>query len=191
MGWRDINLNRRKPRIDVAVVPMAEGEDRDAAVLRKAVGAALAALAEQGAGASAFAAGYLAGFARHQALKHGLDAEADGGVALLAQLAAQAPDALKPAIAALRLAPRAVASPRARLGACDVPGDAGYLVGQLEALCGTRKLLSTGGDVAAYLTRCDHAADRLQTHQPTAVLRLDAAERAVVAQALRGPGGAA
>lgn len=177
-------MNRRKPRIDVAVVPMAPGEERDAAVLRKAVAAALAAAAEQDAARAMFAAGYLAGFARHQALKHGVEAEADGGAALLAELAAQAPAALRDAVASLSLAPRPVASSRARLGAADALADAGYLVGHLESLCGTRKLLHAGGDVAAYLTRCDHAADRLQTHHPTAVLRLDSAERAIVEGAL-------
>ena len=60
--------------------------------------------------------------------------------------------------------------------------DAGYLVGHLESLCGTRRLLDTRGSVEAYLTACDHAADRLQTHHPTAVLRFDPAERAIVAR---------
>ena len=180
MGWRDINMNRRKPRIDVAVVPMGEGEERAAAVLRKAVNTALASVREQGAANPAFTAGYVAGFARHQALKHGLDAEADGGVALLAALTAQAPDVVQ----ALQLVPRKVPSSRAGLAAADPLADAGYLVGHLESLCGTKRLLATGGDVEAYLTLCDHAADRLQTHHPTDVLRLDPAERAVVRAAL-------
>ena len=177
-------MNRRKPRIDVAVVPMAPGEDRAAAVLRKAVVAALAAAAEQGAAPAAFTAGYLAGHARHQSLKHGVDAEADGGAALLAELARQAPADLVDAVRSLQLAPRPVPSSRAGLGAAEALADAGYLVGHLESLCGTRRLLDVGDDVAAYLTRCDHAADRLQTHQPTAVLRLDSAERAIVERAL-------
>ena len=180
MGWRDINMNRRKPRIDVAVVPMGEGEDRDAAVLRKAVTAALACVAEQGPANATFTAGYLAGFARHQALKHGVDAEADGGVALLAELAAQAPDAVQ----ALQLVPRGIASSRASLSASDALADAGYLVGHLESLCGTKKLLAMRGSVEAYLTLCDQVADRMQTHHPTAVLRLDPAERAVVGAAI-------
>jgi hypothetical protein len=184
MGWRDINMNRRKPRLDVAVVPMAPGEDRDAAVLRKAAAAALASVAAQDAADARFTAGYLAGFARHQALKHGLDAEADGGAALLAALMTQAPDAMRDAVAGLGLAPRPARSPRAALGAADAVADAGYLVGHLAALCGARRLLFTGGDVQAYLTLCDQAADRMQTHHPTAVLRLDPAERAGVAQAL-------
>ena len=177
-------MNRRKPRIDVAVVPMAPGEDRAAAVLRKAVAAALAAAAEQDAAPTAFTAGYLAGHACHQALKHGVDAEADGGAALLAELSAQAPAGLQGAVRSLQLAPRPVASSRTRLGASEALADAGYLVGHLESLCGTRRLLDVGGDVTAYLTRCDHAADRLQTHHPTAVLRLDSAERAIVEGAL-------
>ena len=113
MGWRDINMNRRKTRIDVAVVPMAQGEERAAAVLRKAVAAALACVAEQGRAEAMFTAGYVAGFARHQALKHGVDAEADGGVALLAALAAQVPDVVQ----ALQLVPRVVPSSRAALAA--------------------------------------------------------------------------
>jgi hypothetical protein len=180
MGWRDINMNRRKPRIDVAVVPMAQGEERAAAVLRKAVAAALACVAEQGRAEAMFTAGYVAGFARHQALKHRVDAEADGGVALLAALAAQVPDVVQ----ALQLVPRVVPSSRAALAAADSLADAGYLVGHLESLCGTKRLLTTDGDVEAYLTLCDQAADRLQTHHPTDVLRLDPAERAVVRAAL-------
>ena len=108
-------MNRRKPRIDVAVVPMGEGEERAAAVLRKAVTAALASVGEQGAANNAFTAGYVAGFARHQSLKHGEDAEADGGVALLAALTAQAPDVVQ----ALQLVPRKVPSSRATLAAGD------------------------------------------------------------------------
>ena len=72
----------------------------------------------------------------------------------------------------------------AAIQAADPLADAGYLVGHLESLCGTKRLLATGGDVEAYLTLCDHAADRLQTHHPTDVLRLDPAERAVVRAAL-------
>ncbi|WP_374332010.1 hypothetical protein [Aestuariivirga sp.] len=178
-------MNRRKPRLDVAVVPVAAGEHRDAAVLRKAVAAALAARAGQACAEPRLAAGYLAGYARHQALKHGLDAEADGGAALLAALAAQAPEEMAEAVRALRLAPRAEPSSRAALGAADPLADAGYLVGHLESLCGTRKLLATAGGTHAYLTRCDHAADRMQTHHPTAVLRFDPAERAIVEAALR------
>ena len=129
----------------------------------------------------AFTAGYLAGYARHQALKHGLDAEADGGAALLAALAVQAPDD----VAALQLTRRRQATSRTTLGASDLLADAGYLAGHLESLCGTRRLLDTAGGAAAYLTRCDQAADRLQTHHPTAVLRLDPVERAIVETALR------
>ncbi len=177
-------MNRRRPRLDVAVVPMAAGEDRGAAVLRKVVADALASVAEQGGAHAAFTAGYAAGYARHRALKHGLDAEADGGAALRGELAAQAPAKLQDAVRALQFAPRAMPSSRAALAAADETADAGYLVGHLESLCGTRRLLRAGGDVAAYLTRCDHAADRMQTHHPTAVLRFDPAERAIVERAL-------
>ena len=173
-------MNRRKPRLDVAVVPMAEGEDRAAAVLRKAVTAAMACVADQDAADAAFTAGYLAGYARHQALKHGVDAERDGGAALIAALAAQAPESVRD----LQLAPRQAPSSRTALGASHALADAGYLVGHLESLCGTRRLLDTRGGVESYLTACDQAADRLQTHHPTDVLRLDPAERAVVRAAL-------
>ena len=188
MGWRDINMNRRKPRIDVAVVPMDDGEDRASAVLRKAVAAALARVVEQGIAEARFTAGYAAGFARHQCLKHGFDAEADGGSALLAALRAAAPEPLQDAVCVLSLAPRSVPSSRAGLGAADNVADAGYLVGHLESLCGTCRLLGKPGSVAAYLTACDHAADRMQTHHPTAVLRLDPAERAIVEMALASLG---
>ena len=177
-------MNRRKPRLDVAVVSMGAGEQREAAVLRKAVAAALAAVAEQGAANATFTAGYLAGFARRQALKYGVDAERDGGVALLAALAAQAPVEVQDALRGLQLSPRAVASSRAALEAGDQLADAGYLVGHLESLCGTRRLLRMEGGAARYLTACDHAADRMQTHHPTAVLRFDAGERAIVEAAL-------
>lgn len=177
-------MNRRKPRIDVAVVPVGEGEDRAEAVMRKAVAAACAAVMEQGAGDARFAAGYAAGFARHQGLKHGVDAETDGGAALRAALLAQAPEALRGAVEALRFGRRPQPSSRAALGASDPVADAGYLVGHLESLCGTRRLLRRRGDVADYLTRCDHAADRMQTHHPTAVLRFDPVERAIVERAL-------
>ena len=43
------------------------------------------------------------------------------------------------------------------------------------------------GEVSAYLTACDQAADRVQTHHPTAVLRFDTAERAVLRAALASP----
>jgi len=181
MGWKDINLNRHKPQPRFAVIPVAEGQDRTSAVLARACDAAWTAFTGQGAGpADGVSAGYLAGFARHQALKHGVDAEADGGKALLVALAAQAPDIVQ----ALELAPRKLPSSRAALGVSDELADAGYLVGHLESLCGTRRLLAADGDVGAYLTLCDQAADRLQTHHPTDVLRLDPAERAVVRAAL-------
>ena len=68
-------------------------------------------------------------------------------------------------------------------------GDAGYLVGHLEAVCECRMLLlkavarmHAGGPDAgsAYLTDCDVAADPMQTRAPTMSLRLTAEERAVV-----------
>lgn len=197
MGWRDINMNRRKPRLDVAVVPVEAGEDAASAVLRKACRAALdAAIAQGGAAASAsrpLIAGYLAGYARHQALKHALDAERDQCAALAAALAAAAPEDWKEAVAALRFEAQVTRRGWGRSALClTAPlADAGYILGHLESLCGTRRLLAMalkpGGDAAAadaFLTACDVAADRMQTHHPTAALRLDAEERAVLRAAL-------
>jgi hypothetical protein len=185
MGWRDINMSRRKPPLRVAAVPREDGEDLATAVLRKAAGAALAAQAQQtGRVLDAFTAGYLAGYARHQALKHGLDAEqgAPPLEALLAELKAQVP-----ALQALRFSPRNGAQMRSGLAATPPLADAGYLVGHLESLCGTTRLLGLAPPagcgpeaIAVYLTQCDHAADRLQTHQPTASLRFDAGEREIL-----------
>ncbi len=185
MGWRDINMSRRKPPLRLAAVPREDGEDLAAAVLRKAARAALAAQAQQpGNAPDAFTAGYLAGYARHQALKHGLDPEEGERPleALLAELKAVAPASL-----ALRFSPRKGAQMRSGLAATPPLADAGYLVGHLESLCGTTRLLGLappagcGPDaIAAYLTHCDHAADRLQTHQPTASLRFDAGEREIL-----------
>ena len=76
---------------------------------------------------------------------------------------------------------------KAILAAC---ADAGYLSGQLEAICGTRRLASlalrrvagnTATAVQDFITDCDTAADRLQSHQPTLSTRFTAAERAIVA----------
>ena len=68
----------------------------------------------------------------------------------MAALAAQAPVALQDALRGLQLAPRAVASSRAALGAGDPLADAGYLVGPLESLCGTRTLLHSDGGAARW-----------------------------------------
>ena len=185
MGWRDINMSRKKPPMRVAAVPRLEGEDHASAVVRKAAGAALAAMAAQRVSApEAFAAGYLVGYARHQALKHGLDPEQ--GAEPLKALRAEF-TALAPSVSSLRFAPRAAARMRTGFAATPPLADAGYLVGHLESLCGTSRLLGLAPPagcgperIAAYLTQCDHAADRLQTHQPTASLRFDSRERAVL-----------
>lgn len=72
---------------------------------------------------------------------------------------------------------------------------AGQLIGRLEALCETRKLLrllrtrlAEGGVEAgaAFLTDCDIAADPMQTRNPTAVLRFTREERAIILSAF-GP----
>jgi hypothetical protein len=68
--------------------------------------------------------------------------------------------------------------------------DAGYLAGHLASLCRSEGLLASAlrllsqGDVEGFLTACDTAADRMQTHQPTMSLRFDEQERAVLRRAL-------
>jgi hypothetical protein len=199
MGWRDINMSRRKPPMRLAVVAVEEGQDERQAVLRKACRAALSMLAQlptADCGFEPFIAGYLTGFARHQALKHGHDAETDQDgapmQALLAELAAQALPPIREEVASLRFSPRTGAhrSSRAQLGAEQPLADAGYLVGHLESLCRTEKLLRSAagllpaGEVEAFLTACDIAADPMQTHQPTMSLRFDSQERDILRQAL-------
>lgn len=195
MGWRDINMNRRRPQVRLAVIPVEEGQDAREAVLRKASSIALSALADSPAippGLAPFVAGYLAGFTRHQALKHGVDAEQDMP-SLCAILAQNAPAAQAEEIAALRFSPRtgSLRTSRAMLRAEEGIADAGYMVGHLASLCGSERLLGSGlkllaaGDIGAFLTACDVAADRLQTHQPTMALRFDAEEREILRQALR------
>ena len=199
MGWRDINMNRRRPPMRHAVIAVEEGQDERQAVLRKACRAAVSMLAQvpaAGSGFEPFVAGYLAGFARHQALKHGHDAETDEVRPpmqdLLAELAGQAPPPITHEVARLRFSPRtgACRSPRAQLCAEQGLADAGYLVGHLESLCRTEKLLGSAlrllsrGDVEAFLTACDVAADPMQSHQPTMSLRFDLQERDILRQAL-------
>jgi hypothetical protein len=199
MGWRDINMNRRRPPMRLAVVAMEEGQDERQAVLRKACRAAVSMLAQVNAidiGLEPFLAGYLTGFARHQALKHGHDAERneDGPPMqdLLAELAAQVLPPLNDEVARLSFSPRTEdrRSPRAQLCAEQGLADAGYLVGHLESLCRTEKLLGSAlrllsrGEVEAFLTACDVAADPMQTHQPTMSLRFDAEEREILRQSL-------
>ncbi len=194
MGWRDINMNRRKPPLRLAVIPVEEGQDAGEAVLRKASRAALSVLADSEAIAprlAPFVAGYVAGFARHQALKHGVDAEKDMQK-LCAVLGHDAPAVLAEEIAVLRFSPRPGPnrSSRAMLRAQGGLADAGYLVGHLASLCSNEKLLTSAlkllasGDTGAFLTACDVAADRLQTHQPTMALRFDEDERAILRAAL-------
>ncbi len=188
-------MNRRKPHRVLAVVPQEAGQDAASAVLHKACRAALASLAQQKEVAAGGAvldlfAGYLAGYARHEALRHGVDAEHASGSAapmqaLVRELLALSQDHLHPALSGLRFEPRShAASRRTALRAVSVQADAGYLLGHLESLCGTRRLLlGQGRDVASFLTACDLAADRMQTHHPTAALRLDGEERRIVAEA--------
>jgi hypothetical protein len=199
MGWRDINMNRRRPPLRLAVVAVEEGQDERQAVLRKACRAALSMLTQVPAITpmfEPFVAGYLAGFARHQALKHGQDWERDEDgppmQGLLAELAGQVLPPVRDEVASLRFSPRTgvCPSPRAQLGAEQGLADAGYLVGHLESLCRTEKLLAAAhgllpaGEVEAFLTACDVAADPMQTHQPTMNLRFDLQERDILRQAL-------
>ena len=201
MGWRDINMNRRKPPLRLAAIPMEEGQGLAEAVLRKASVDAFAALEAQGIEAGLeqhdwlrhFAAGYVMGFARHQALRHGIDADAEGArEALREALRRRVPQVLVEPLRGIRFVPRADAgvAPRAALRAEPPLADAGYLVGHLEALCASRRLLTAAARLSVpaatidrYLTDCDTAADRLQTHQPTASLRFDARERDVLRRA--------
>lgn len=201
MGWRDINLNRRKPQLRVAVVPREEGQDEASAVLRKAAGSALSCLEAQAAALGQggpphdlleFVAGYLAGYARHQALRHGVEAEAMMPD-LMQDLASEAGGRLAGALRSLSFSPRSggAGTQRSALRASPALADAGYLAGHLESVCGTRKLLAAlqqsraaPNGLAAFLTACDVAADRMQTHQPTMSLRFDTSERAIITGAL-------
>ena len=196
MGWRDINMSRRKPPLRLAVVPMEEGEDAREAVLRKSARAARSAMFQASTidpQLMPFAAGYLAGFARHQALKHGVDAEQGEEImqSLLAALAAEAPSEIFHEIERLNFQPRSGArSARAALRAEQGLADAGYLVGHLASLCGSERLLGnclaelSKGDIESFLTACDFAADRMQTHQPTMALRFTVEEREILREAL-------
>ena len=195
MGWRDINMSRRNPQPRRAFVPVEPGEDLDAAVLRKAASQAVSCLSGQGIDTSPealrpFLAGYLLGHARQVALKLGVDCE-EAINDLVAEMDGSIPPDLRPGLAAIRFAPRPAGSvaPRAKLRADEAVADAGYLVGHLESLCGTRKLARLAGErltqtgVETYLTDCDVAADPLQTREPTKSLRLTIDERAVIRRA--------
>lgn len=204
MGWRDINMNRRKPPLRLAAIPMEEGQDLTDAVLRKASADAFAALEAQGIEAGLeehdwlrhFAAGYVMGFARHQALRHGIDADTDEArEALREALRRRVPQVLVEPLRAIRFVPRDESGgvKRASFRAEPPLADAGYLVGHLESLCASRRLLTAAArlsvptaNVDRFLTDCDTAADRLQTHQPTASLRFDDHERDVLRRAFAG-----
>jgi hypothetical protein len=196
--------------LNVAVIPIEPGETQTSAVLRKVAAAAIDSVCEQlrsskvdneavRAVLEPFLAGYLIGHARQAALKHGIDCEAEDGTAAMQSLAAeigrQLPENLQLDVSGLTFVARASTdrSPRCRLRvtatATGPTGDAGYLVGHLEAVCEGRTLihkavarLCAGGPDAgsAYLTDCDVAADPMQTRAPTMSLRFTADERAVV-----------
>ena len=176
-------MNRRKPPLRLAAVAMAPGEDRQTAVLRKAASSALEVLKAQllpdmDVSAmhwfSPFLAGYLMGYARQMALKHGIDCE-DGALGVLAA----------------ELGRQAASLPGFGISRIQTPGgEAGCLVGRLEALCGTRHLVgqvsvracrSDEEDAGiAFLTDCDNAADPMQSRAPTMSLRFNSQERAAI-----------
>ena len=197
-------MNRRKPAVRHAVISMAEGQGREEAVLRKAASLARAAAELQGARLAPaqllpFVAAYLAGYARQQALKHGVDAEQEGDSpmrVLLDVLAAEATPEQSAALLALRVSSRPPGqSRRAALALTDALSDTGYLAGHLDAMCETSRLIRAAVEsleapdpAQAFLNASDIAADPMQTRQPTLSLRFDASEREIVRRAF--PGGA-
>lgn len=189
MGWREINMNRRKPPLRLAAIAMAPGEDRRAAVLRKAASVALETLRAQlpleldeeaKQRLSPFLGGYLLGNARQVALKHGIARDDDAMRDLAAELERQI----------VALSGMGISGFPAAGKTADARCDAGRLVGRLEALCGTRHLVGEaflcwrqGAPVdagRAFLTSCDNAADPMQSRAPTQSLRFSKEERAVI-----------
>lgn len=181
MGWREINMNRRKPPLRLAVIAMAPGEDRRAAVLRKAASQALEALQAQLPLAldddatqrfSPFLGGYLMGYARQAALKHDIVCD-DAASEFAAEFERQTDP-----MPGLQLIGNGV----------DARYGAGILVGRLEALCATRHLVGeavrcwkNAEAALAFLTACDNAAAPMQSRAPTQSLRFTRQERAVIA----------
>ena len=190
MGWREINMNRRKPPLRLAAIAMAPGEDRRAAVLRKAAFMALETLRTQlpleldeeaKQRLSPFLGGYLLGYARQVALKHGIARDDDAMRDLAAELELQI----------VALSGMGISGFPAAGKTADARCDAGRLVGRLEALCGTRHLVGEAflcwhqeqkiADAASvFLTSCDNAADPMQSRAPTQSLRFSKEERAVI-----------
>lgn len=112
---------------------------------------------------------------------------------LIEALATQADGGLAGALRSLSFSPctGSTGASRTALRADPALSDAGYLAGHLDSVCGARKLLAalpvslTAPDgLGAFLTACDVAADRMQTHQPTMSLRFEPAERAIIRAAL-------
>ena len=182
-------MNRRKPPLRLAAIAMAPGEDRRAAVLRKAASVALETLRAQlpleldeeaKQRLSPFLGGYLLGYARQVALTHGIARDDDAMRDLAAELERQ--------IAAL--SGMGISGFPAAGKTAGARCDAGRLVGRLEALCGTRHLVGEaflcwrqGAPVdagRAFLTSCDNAADPMQSRAPTQSLRFSKEERAVI-----------
>ncbi|WP_373505753.1 hypothetical protein [Aestuariivirga sp.] len=203
-------MNRRKPPLRLAVVPLVPGADKRTAVLRKAAGMAVDALTDQVDGMlpdgfAPFVAGYALGFARHVAMKHDVDCEGGDGPHTMDELAAEIAPLLSSGIGiamrGISFSRREVSGDaqraRLRLGAAGAEGlaDAGYLVGHLEALCGSRMLVRKAigrmqkddEGARAFVTDCDFAADKMQSHLPTTSLRFTAAERTVILEAFASP----
>jgi hypothetical protein len=194
-------MNRRKPQPRYAVLPVGPGEDLNAAVLRKSAAQALASLQEQTANlalsrSTPFVAGYVLGYARQAGLKHGVDCEDGAMTELVAEIARQLPASSDIDLPSIEFSFRDQSNHTLRsrifFPVQGALAEAGYLVGQLEALCGINKLLRTAllrlneqdrTSGLSFITDCDVAADPMQTRMPTASLRFDADERAIILKA--------
>jgi hypothetical protein len=195
MGWREINMNRRKPQTQFAAIAVAPGEDRRTAVLRKAAAQALDALREQlpaleeesQSKLAPFLAGYLLGYARQIASKHDLTGDEIGNELMAAFERHEAsPGGIRISVIPVS----GIAS--------DERPDAGRLVGRLEALCDTRHLvrallrcLANANAAENFITACDTAAGPMQSRAPTMNLRFTRTERAIVTAGLERAGGVA
>lgn len=215
MGWKDINMNRRRPQVRHTFIPVEPGLDLQMAVRRKAVGLAVAAFAEQvspdGLARFAdpelkgFALGYLAGFSSVRAMRDAANPDdpyaEENARALTAEIFRQIRDVLRIEAENVSFTVRGESRTAIRAPLVfTVPGagamaDAGYLVGHLEGVCNSRKLvrqmLARRGHMGAgmaFLTDCDIAADPMQTRQPMMLLRFTPQERALILDAFQMKG---
>lgn len=193
MGWREINMNRRRPQPSFSAIPVEPGGDRTRAVMRKAAAAAVRNATLQMDGIpddtpfKAFVASYLLGYAIHVTAKNGVDCKAITGDAGMADLAREIAEAIP---AAWGIDMRDVGLP----GRNSPMFEAGSLVGRLEARCACAMLLGrararmqqTGGNAGlAFLTDCDNAADPMLSRLPTMRLRFEGRERDVIVDTFR------